>query len=203
MNFKPGDFLFGIIDFFAFLIPGMVFILTIPGIGEKNIFDSCKYLIVNSTQKYNLPIEINLFSFIMLSYIAGHFIHYFSAMAFSWINTKTYQKYKYHEYKSFIDDAKNIIETKIPLQSKHLRAADAYIRVNKPELIPQIEKHEGTSKLFRSLALLFIYLCFRYPELPMIVKVGFIVFAILSFNRFAQQKWRRELLTYEYFVMLP
>ena len=78
MNFKPGDLLFGIIDLFAFLVPGSIFLITLPEV-SRHAVDYCP--ILENLEKYNIA-GVNTALFILLSYLAGHFVHSVSAILF-------------------------------------------------------------------------------------------------------------------------
>ena len=196
MNFKPGDLLFGIVDLFAFLVPGSILLITLPLVSHIHLNYHC---FLDDLSKYNIS-GINTALFILMSYIAGHFVHSVSALAFKKLCLVTYLKHRRNEYAYFIADAKQKLAIKFPVSSSPERMADAYIRQKQPSLIIDIEKHVATSKLFRSISLLCLYLCF-YPKIGWGI-LFLLLFSVLAFYRFAQQKWREELLTYEFVIIL-
>lgn len=195
MNLKPGDFLFGIVDFLAFLVPGVIFLVTLPEVVG----------IVFPEQVGGSAAEsdtINVLLFIVLSYVFGHFIHHLGALTLNPVYKYTYFKGKIKKHADFIQHAEKSIERMLPQHSNPVRAADGYIRCYQPSLIPELDKHEANSKLFRALALLCLYLCFyTHTLVPWQVPL-LLMLSLLSYSRFANQRWKRQLLTYEFFTIL-
>ncbi len=201
MSFKPNDFFFNIVDFLAFLVPGMILLMTIPKI-LCGTFSLCPTYLEHFQLNENLkfPSE-NLLIFFLLSFIFGHFIHHIGAMIFNPLYSKIYFIRKVRKHKNFIYETEKYIKVIIPEHTDMVRVADAYIRKNQQSLIPELDKHEANSKLFRGLSILCLYLCL-YPEITHWHILILIILSILSFTRFANQRWRKQLLTYELFSIL-
>src|SRR5688500_17695405 len=155
MNFKPGDFLFGIVDFLAFIVPGMILLLTVPQMTSWEVpktFDIANGGTVTA---------LGWISFILIAYILGHFIHHISALILNEIYERTYFRLKRKKHLRFVDSVEKSVQQIIPLHLDLVRVAEAYIRCEQPSLIPELEKHQAIAMLFRALSLLCLYLCFH------------------------------------------
>ncbi len=193
MNLKPGDLFFGLMEFLAYIVPGFILCITLP-----------VYF------KLSFPIDIDIrikeatlfswFAFIMISYIMGHFIHHLCAITLNPIYKFTYLKYKLKNHEPFIKLAEQSIRDKLPIHNDYLKISEAYLRLNYPSLVPELEKYEANSKLFRSLTLLGLYLCFL-PDLNGPAITLLLIISILSFTKFANQRWIHRFTVYEYFVL--
>ena len=196
MNFKPSDLLFGIVDFLAFIVPGMILIMTIPIMFSIHLPGFSTLAELNELSKGNLVV------FILLSYIFGHFLHFIAAKLLEYPSVLYVKAKKGKEkYANFIRESEICIKKMIPGYEETDRVADAFVRLKNPQLIPELEKYLANSKLFRSLCLLCIYLCF-YPGNTLWEIITLIICSILSFLRFANQKWKRLLVTYEFFILI-
>jgi hypothetical protein len=195
MNFKPGDLLFGLVDFLAFIVPGMVLLLTVP---EVTSWKAPKMLDVANGEPVT---ALDWISFILMAYIFGHFIHHISALILNEIYERTYFRLKRKKHVRFVDSVEESVQRIIPLHLDLVRVAEAYIRCEQPSLIPELEKHKANAKLFRALSLLCLYLCF-YPNVGWLGVLSLMVFSLLSFSKFANQRWRHRMLVYEFFSIL-
>ncbi len=201
---KPGDFLFGIVDFLAYLVPGMIVYSILPDLIPLNI---PKFLALPTDENIS---TVGWISFLILSYVLGHFVHHIGALIFNSIYKKTYFVLKSKKHSAFIKEVEARISSLEYFKSHSdvTRAAMAYIRCKQPDLTGDLDKHEANSKLFRALTLLCIIFCFH----PSIKAQGntiylmnlllLILFSILSFSKFANQRWKFLLLTYEFFSIL-
>ncbi len=193
MILKPGDLFFGLMEFLAFIIPGFILCATLPAIVGFSVPDFLN-IVVNDVTAFAW------FFFVMISYISGHFIHHICAMTLNPIYEVSYLKWKLKKHKSFISKSEATIEEKLSLQTDQLKAAEAYLKMNNPTIVPELEKHEANSKLFRSLCLLCVYLCF-FPCLNWTVIISLIIISVLSFTKYANQRWTHRYLVYQYFLI--
>jgi hypothetical protein len=195
MTVKPGDFFFGLLEFLAFIVPGMILFATIPEIVTNQLPDFLKIIGNENVTPFGWV------SFILLSYVYGHFIHHFSALLLNPVYKRTYFIKKKKKHNLFIENVENSIKKELPDYTDMLRIADAYVRTKQPSITSELEKYEANSKLFRSLCLLSLYVCF-YPNLSISVRIVLIIISVLSFSKFANQRWTRRLVVYEYFSIL-
>lgn len=198
MNVKPGDLFFGLMDFLSFIVPGFIFCTTLPAYTGWEV-----PLFLN-------PMNENAGAFVWVclfvaSYVLGHFLHHLCAMILNPLYDKTYMRSKSAKHRTFIQAAELKIEEKLPFDKNHLKVAEAFLKMHNPSLIPDLEKHEANSKLFRSICMLSLYLCF-YPGLfnpekhwPTIGALFFI--SVMSFAKFANQRWTHRFLVYQYFLL--
>lgn len=193
MNVKPVDLFFGLMEFLAFIVPGFILCITLPIYLNMEIPD---YLDVKSPT----PTFFSWFAFFMISYIIGHFIHHICAMILNPLYKITYFKSKLREHQTFITLAENRIKEKLPMHSDYLKITEGYLKLNHPTLVPELEIYEANSKLFRSLSLLALYLCF-YPNIPIITIPILVIVSILSFTKFANQRWTHHFVVYQYFLL--
>lgn len=194
---KPGDFFLGIIDFLAFIVPGMVLYITMPFL---------PYYTIPEIIQIDLDADnslIKIFIFMGLSYIFGHFIHHIGALIFNPLYNIIFYKFKARKYSKFIEETEKQINLFLPHHKSLDRVADAYIRNRRPEFIPELERHEAISKMFRGICLLCIYiLLFFQGNISPAQNISLILLLILSFLRFSNQRWRHLLLSYEFFSFI-
>ncbi|BFM41486.1 hypothetical protein CFS9_01270 [Flavobacterium sp. CFS9] len=193
MIVKPGDFFFGLMEFLAYIVPGFVLSITLPI--YLNIGIPC-YLDV----KRDDPTIFSWIAFILISYIAGHFIHHLCAMLLNPLYEISYAKIKQKEYHEFLNLAENAIKERFSFHSDYLKIAEGFLRLNHSGLVAEIEVYEANSKLFRSLTVLGIYLCF-FPKMPIAVVVILVIASFFSFLKFANQRWTYRFVVYEYFLL--
>ena len=193
MNLKPGDLFFGLMEFLAYIVPGFILCLTLPIYFKMDFPIDVNVKIKNAT-------VFSWFAFIMISYIMGHFIHHLCAITLNPLYKFTYLKYKLKKHKSFITLAEQSIKDNLPMHSDYLRISEAYLKLNRPLLVAEIEKYEANSKLFRSLTVLGLYLCFL-PDLKLPAILLLLIVSILSFTKFANQRWTHRFAIYEYFLL--
>lgn len=191
MNLKPGDLFFGLMEFLGFIVPGFILSVTLPTIINYPCLKSIDITGEKTT-------AFSWFAFIMISYILGHFLHHICAMILNPIYEITYLKMKLKKHKSFITKCEEIINQKLPVKTDNLKAAEAYLRINNPSVLPELERHQANSKLFRSLCLLSVYLCFI---LGITAVIFLIVISILSFTKFANERWTHRFLVYQFFLI--
>lgn len=195
MSFKPADFLIGIVELLAFIVPGVIVFTTLPKIISWNIPE-----IFRIVDNPNVSI-LGWLNLIFVSYILGHFIHHISALILNPLYKKFYLSAKRKKHAAFVNKAEQAIGTMIPEHIDILRVAEAFVKTQQPTLIPELEKHEANAKLFRALTILLLYLCF-YPDSSIWFKIALILMSILSFSKFSNQRWTQRLVVYEYFTIL-
>lgn len=88
MTVKPGDFLFGLMELLAFIVPGMILFASLPEVlcwNAPNYFE-----VVNNTA----ITPFGWIVFLIISYIYGHFIHHISAIILNPFYELTYYRIK-------------------------------------------------------------------------------------------------------------
>lgn len=88
MTLKPGDFLFGLIEFLAFIVPGMILFASLP---EVLSWDAPSYFKIINNPAIT---PLGWVAFLVVSYIYGHFIHHISAITLNPFYKHTYYRKK-------------------------------------------------------------------------------------------------------------
>jgi len=201
MGIKPNELFIGLVDFFAILVPGAILSFTFP-----------KYIYANIAPDIICqppPGSAGIWSakewaiFFLVSYVIGHFIHFFGAVTLNPLYERTFYKRKIEKYGSFWATTEDLIKNLIPDHKSTIRVADAFIRTENPMLASELDRHEAASKLFRGLTLLLMALSIKsLIEVRGLARIIYLLLAFLSFWRFSNQRWKRNLLTYELFSIL-
>jgi hypothetical protein len=114
-----------------------------------------------------------------------------------------FYKRKVEKYGSFWAKTEDLTKNLIPDHNSAIRVADAFIRAENPMLASEVDRHEAASKLFRGLTLLLMALSIKsLIEGHGLAWVVYLLLAFLSYWRFSNQRWKRNLLTYELFSIL-
>jgi hypothetical protein len=157
MNFKPNEFFIGLLDFFAVLVPGLIFTFLF----EKQISACLPGTIVISD---SLPFWIAAF---IIAYIVGQFIYGISALLddliYAPLRPLIFPESKDHAYKAADKIRLSIFETgKAPIQT--FKWCKAIVEIEVPEIAMNISKLEAEQKFFRSFFVVsftyFFYLIF-------------------------------------------
>lgn len=194
MTVKPNDLFFGLKEFLAYIVPGFIFCATLINYVQSFIPE---YLDITLKE----PKGFAWISFMMISYLIGHFLHHICAMTLNPLYEATYLKIKRKKHRDIISATEVYLKTNWPEHTNYIKVAEAYLRLNRSELFVDLEKHEANSKLFRSLVLLSVYLCFHSFNEQIIILL-LITVAILSFMKFANERWNYQLKIYQYIHIL-
>lgn len=194
MNFKPGDFFVGLVDFFAILLPGALLAFLTKDFAEKHIFGVLLPPIRTQVEGW--------VAFIFAAYLLGQFVSLIGATFMDWIYDHTYLKYKRRNGDSRYAKAKDLVGAYGNLAGI-LKWARAYVRLHSSDAALEIDRFEATSKFFRSLVVvLLVYgVAFtasrKWPAL-----VAIVLLVALSFWRFCNQRWKFTEFAYLYFIQL-
>ncbi len=144
MDYKPGDFFIGAIDFFGVVVPGAV-LLFLQGKPLLKIFD--------------LPLPdgqpVAWVAFAVGSYVLGNFLLGLSHNL-TFLLRVYYPERKddfYAKVKAIIDPPKTLNRTDA------FYRAQSFVRLNSPSFLAEIERQEANYRLFRSLILVFALDC--------------------------------------------
>lgn len=150
-DYKPGDLLVGIVDFFAIVLPGAM--LTFLGLKfEKKIFDGSLLPALGEGPP-------RWIAFILVAYLVGNIVYLLGASSLDWIYGATYRQFQSRQtddalYKA----AKNLKgKTLIPLSMDEIenpyKWSRAMVRVRNSSAAAEIDRLEASSKFFRSLVI--------------------------------------------------
>lgn len=190
---KPGDFLLGVLDFFAILLPGslMSWLLTQYLPAE---------LVLPFGPGKSDPI-VNATALLLSSYLFGHLVFMVSAnldsVYDSWrTRTKPTTRDKAFQAATELKNAVN--QNLIEADFSTLKWAKIYVQLKAPNVRVEIDRFEADSKFFRSLVVVSTAFAahFLLREQSPAMGVAVIVVGVLSFFRFVEQRWKMTELTY-------
>jgi hypothetical protein len=194
---KPSDFLIGVFDFFAILLPGSIATwLVVQYIPSAFLREALSFRLGSQPDAVVLGT-----AFVLSSYMLGHFVFMMGAELDPsydrWRrrtkppgNDKTYQAAKKVQKavnKELMDGAFTT-----------LRWAKAYIQIKASGARGEIDRLEADQKFFRSLVVVSTALAahFFLREAAPIAGVTAIAMAVLSYRRYVDQRWKATELTY-------
>lgn len=196
MSYKPSDFYVKIIDVLAILLPGAMLSFMAIDASKIYVFGPILPEIQGESQGW--------IAFIFSSYLMGNFT-YVLGRSLNYIYDRTYRKHKrkrgdkLKEFaetikKSQLGDADEIINT--------FRWATASLRIRSDAAISEVDRVEAVSKFFRSITVVLFITCIyvTYKDIWIAI-IPCLVLMLLSFWRYMEQRWRRTVLTYEFFIV--
>jgi hypothetical protein len=201
MDYKPNDFLVGVIDFFAILLPGAMLAFVFKDLALNHVFGTFLPSITGEAQGWA--------AFLISSYLLGHFLHF----AGSYLDTSLYDRYR---AKVLTGDGRGrVFECANKIKMEHVQNnpdagavntfkwARASVQLRYPAAATEIHRLEADSKFFRSLI---VVLCLF--SIALIYKMawaqvaGCLVLMGLSFVRYADQRFKSTDLAYTYLIVL-
>lgn len=199
MGYKPGDFLVGLIDFFAILLPGALLAFALKDLAVEHVFGPVLPAVGGETQGWLV--------FVFSSYLLGHFIFLLG----SFIDDTFYDPYR----KRFLtagsdltfDRAKEIKVRHIGDEKDKVvnpfKWAKANVQLLHPAASVEINRLEADSKFFRSLivVLLLVSPLLAYKR-AWIELAACAALVALSFFRYADQRFKSTQLAYVYLIAL-
>lgn len=200
---KPSDFLLGILDFFAVLMPGAVVTWLAASYLPAAL---AAYLDVTGT-KDDGGAALAWIVILFASYVLGHFVFMMGSILDRqynrWRDWK-HPKKKDHTYRA----AKQLYESSSPnLSSGHfttLKWAKAYVQIQSPAARLEIDRFDANSKFFRSFVVVSVLAAAHYGlgAHAFGLAAGAVILALLSFWRYCDQRWKASELSYATAVML-
>ncbi len=191
---KLSDFFIGLYTFFAYILPGAVFLMIVlPG---------------NLSECFDLGRESwkgkDWFVVFTFSYIAGHVIYGLSALSLAWSYEWIYLKSDIlcnKKSKEYLENKKSKAGDLAGETEDLLRLITLKLVMNEPNVIEDLQQVKADSKLFRSLTLVFAVAALTFA---CNVEFGWaVVFFLLSFTSIARY-WNRhkehETRSYEYAI---
>jgi hypothetical protein len=189
MEYKPSDLFVGVIDFFGILVPGAVLVF----LHGEQIFGLLGI--------HRAPDDKIFYwtSFVIVSFLLGHFLTSLGVLLLNWV---------YGLAIGSVDRYYKEAEPEISLPApKHRKdafhRAYAFIRLNCPAGISEIDRQVAEYKLFRALTIVFLidfgYAVAAQDPRHMVVSA---VLVLLSGHRFASLVSWTQRITFEYYVLL-
>jgi hypothetical protein len=198
---KPADFLLGVLDFFAILLPGAIATWLLA----QHLRPSWQpyFDLTNGSSE---PTLVRWVVFLLAAYTLGHFVF----MAGSELDA-AYDRWRVRTKPTSLDTtfqaAKGVHETVTPKlhgkQFSTLKWAKSYVQIKSPAARVEIDRIEANSKFFRSLVVVAVagavHFVWRADAWAML---GTMVLGGLSFHRFREQRWKLTELSYATAVII-
>ena len=199
---KPGDFLLGVQDFFAVILPGVIATWLVSNYLPADLGDALK---LNTGAEGNGAGRWAIFLF--SSYTLGHFVFMLGSRL-----DETYDRWRKRTKPTGSDltyqAAHKLRESLTPslrgAQFSTLKWAKAYIQLHSPGAYGEIERIEANSKFFRGLIVIAIALTahFILRKHNFGLAAASFVLGALSVDRFFDQRWKLTELSYATAVIL-
>ncbi|GAB4371405.1 MAG: hypothetical protein Kow0042_14160 [Calditrichia bacterium] len=200
MSYKPGDVFIGVIDFFAILLPGALLVFFLIEPAKTHLFGKILPSVNTEVQAWVV--------FLFAAYLFGHFIFLLgSKIDFCYdlyrkrfLSSKSDEPYKsasiIRDKMMGKKDAEKICNT--------FQWSKANVQLFYPEAAREIHRLEADSKFFRSLiVVLFLVGIILFGQTAWIEGIICFALMILSFLRYADQRWKSTRLAYIYLIALP
>jgi hypothetical protein len=203
---KPGDFLLGVLDFFAVLLPGSLATWLAAQYVPPNALRSALWFGLGDGRGNPDPVVLGV-AFLLSSYVLGHFVF----MAGSSLDElyDQWRKRAKPEQSDKVYRAARALHCKLTEKIAGgdfttLKWARTYIQLKAPEARIEIDRLEADSKFFRSLVVVSMagaghfMLRDRAPDLAAFA----LLMAALSYRRYRQQRWKSTELSYATAVII-
>ena len=192
---KPGDFLLGVLDFFAILLPGsMATWLLTRYISPADM----SRLLSFGPLEFSADSWVLTGAFLLSSYTLGHFVF----MAGSRLDT-SYDRWMKRAKASDRDKTyreadkirKQVMESSA---FTTLKWAKSYIEIRVPHARGEIDRLEADSKFFRSLVVIAAVMALHFLITERNPRIGaaFIALGAAAYWRFCDRRWRSTELSY-------
>lgn len=191
---KPADFLLGLLDFFAVLLPGAVAVWV-----ALQYVDRDPRLVTLAGKP--LPDGALWAAYLFASYILGHVVFMIgSNLDPAYDAWRRRAKPKGSDRTFLAADAlrKRINPALVESEFSTLKWAKSYIQIHNPGARVEIDRFEATSKFFRSFVVIAVVLTahFLLAEHRPALALAALLLAILSYRRFFDQRWKATELSY-------
>lgn len=191
---KPADFLLGILDFFAVLLPGAVAVW----VALQYVHRDPRLVTIAGKPLTEGALWA---AYLFASYILGHIVF----MIGSNLDT-AYDAWRRREKPTDRDRtfrAEDALRKRINpaldgAEFSTLKWAKSYIQIHSPAARVEIDRFEATSKFFRSFVVIAVALTahFLLAEHRPALALAALLLAILSYRRFFDQRWKATELSY-------
>jgi hypothetical protein len=199
---KPGDFLIGVQDFFAVILPGAIATWLVSNYLPARFVDSLR---LSMGDEGNGPARWAVF--FLSSYTLGHFVFMLGSRL-----DEAYDRWRKRTKPTDSDltyqAANKLRESLTPAlkgaEFSTLKWAKTYVQLQSPAAYGEIERLEANSKFFRSLIVIAVALTahFFLRERQFGLAAAAFVLGGLSLKRFFDQRWKLTELSYATAVIL-
>jgi hypothetical protein len=197
---KPGDFLLGVLDFFAILLPGSLATwLAAQYVPSRVLRDALSFGL--GKPDVNPDSVVLGAAFLLSSYLLGHFV--FMAGAKLDVLYDRWRKRAKPESGDKTYQAARALQLALTKEIvggdfTTLKWARTYVQVNAPSARVEIDRLEADSKFFRSLVVVSVLAAahFLLVEQTPVPGVVALVMTWLSYQRYREQRWKTTELSY-------
>lgn len=194
---KPGDFLLGVFEFFAILLPGMFATwLAAQYVPAELLLDGMS--MTTAAQTTGWPFVA---AFLIASYTLGHFVFMLSAQL-----DRTYDGWRRRTKPLNRDTAFRAVSALQKQLNREiansaftpLKWAKAYILVHAQHARVEIDRLEAEQKFFRSLVVVAAGVAahFFLSELAPVAGLAAVALGVLAYHRYLEQRWKWTELIY-------
>lgn len=202
---KPGDFLIGVLDFFAILLPGSIATwLVTRYVPQDELFRSLAFG-PGKTEPDSVTVWT---AFLLASYVLGHFVFFAGSRPLD----KAYDRWRrrtkpLESDKTYLAaDAlrKRLTPSLSDSQFTTFKWAKSYIQVNAQHARTEIDRFEADSKFFRSLVVISLAVAvhFMFTERAPVMALLCVALSAAAYWRFKDQRWKMTELSYGTAVIL-
>jgi hypothetical protein len=198
-NVKPSDFLLGVLDVFAVLLPGSLATwLAAQYVPAEEIRHALRFGTVNASGP---DLLLLVSAFVLSSFMLGHFVFMVGSRLDGLYDRWRRQTKTASRDNTFVAAEalhKEITGKNATGSFSTLKWAKAYIQVRAPHARSEIDRLEADSKFFRSIVVVSFAIAVHFLLLQQspAAGTGALILAGLSFQRFCEQRWKMTELTY-------
>jgi hypothetical protein len=199
---KPGDFLLGVLDFFAILLPGCFATwLVAQYIPAPDLRVALSFGLTDATGAANPPVIALAIAFLLSSYTLGHFV-FMVGGKLDPIYDRWRRRKKPVDTDVTYGAARKLQETLTPKIAAGdfttLKWVKTYVQIKAPGARVEIDRLEADSKFFRSMVIVSLLFAahFLFRERAPVIGGAALVMCVLSYQRFRQQRWKTTELSY-------
>jgi len=199
MGYKPEDFFVGVVDFFAVLLPGALLSFMAIDFSRLHIFGRVLPPLRSEAQGWVV--------FVFASYLLGHFI-FLAGSYLDPLYDRLRKKFVPKEADRTYLLAREIKEkclgdsTSEPIINT-FQWAKANAQMRYPAVLVEVRRYEADSKFFRSLIVVLAAIAIILVAKAAWLEFVFcLVLIVISFLRYAEQRWKAAQRAYEYLIAM-
>lgn len=200
---KPGDFLIGVLDFFAILLPGSMATWLLTRYVPVN--DLVRPITTGAPGAQ--PDSVTIWAaFLLSSYVLGHFVFMIGSGLDAFYDRWRMRTKPRSSDTTFqaADALRNRLTDSLGPGFSTLKWCKSYIQVNGPHARAEIDRFEADSKFFRSFVVISAVMSphfFLFERQP-IAGLVFVALGIGAYLRYRDQRWKMTELCYATAVIL-
>ena len=199
---KPGDFLIGVLDFFAILLPGSLATWLVTQYFPPG--ELARVLAFGSSD----PDRVTLWAaFLLSSYVLGHFVFMAGSRldaSYDRWRRRTKPSSRDSTFQAANDVRKRVTASLASSDFSTLKWCKTYIQLNASQARTEIDRYEADSKFFRSLVVVSIAIAAHFLFRQGNVGLGLACLALTAGAnwRYRDQRWKMTELSYGTAVIL-